>query len=357
MGANGSAEGDENRICLQNIQNAARTIKPFVHHTPVLTSDAISSMCGEGIILYFKCELFQKTGSFKIRGALNATLSLPKKVASVVTHSSGNHAQALAYAGKVTGRKAYIVMPKDAPPCKVAAVQGYGGTVTFVESSPLAREEGCAQLMKSTNAAFIHPSNDPKVILGQGTVGLELARQVRALAGADLDAVVVPLGGGGLTGGIAVAVKSLLPNAKIIAAEPSLADDAYRSKLAGEMVLNEGTPKTIADGLKTNLGSNTWPIIRDYVDQIITVSEDEIKRAMRIVYERLKVVIEPSAAVGVAAALSPGFPAAIGKEEDYRRREEGIGRVPRWRQYRPLRVGLVLCGGNIDLDHFQDLIL
>jgi threonine dehydratase len=240
----------------------------------------------------------------------------------VVTHSSGNHGQAVALAARLRGVPAYIVMPSNAPAVKRAAVEGYGARVIPCAPTGAARAAAAERIRQETGAAFIHPSNDPDVIAGQGTIALELLQQAP-----DLDALVVPIGGGGMISGIALAARGLRPSLRVFAAEPLGADDAARSKAAGALLPQEA-PDTVADGLRTGLGSNTWPVVRDLVEAVITVEEDEIVRHMRLVWERLKLVIEPSAAVGVAAALGPAFRGLRGIE----------------------RVGVVLCGGNVDLD-------
>lgn len=301
--------------------------------TPVVRSSTLDQLAQRQLL--FKCELLQKTGSFKARGACNACLKLPESVRTVVTHSSGNHAAALAWAAAATGRTAHIVMPKNAPAIKKIAVLGYGAKITSCEPTNLAREQGAAAICAETGGAMVHPSNDPDVIAGQGTVGLELLQQAEEVwpESGGLDCIIAPIGGGGLVGGIAAAVKGLRGQAvKVIAAEPELADDAYRSKLentiCGHKCASGQTPDTIADGLKTTLGPNTFPLIRDLVDDIITVSEEEIASATRLIWERMKLAIEPSAGVGVAVALSSRF---------------------RERHRDCTRVGVVLCGGNCDI--------
>jgi threonine dehydratase len=281
--------------------------------------------------LFFKSEFLQKTGSFKARGASNALFK--NNYHAVVTHSSGNHGQALSWAAKKRSIPAYIVMPSTSPQCKVNAVRAYGGIVTFCEPNVAAREATSKAIMEETGAVFVHPYNDPDVMSGQGTIALELLEQI-----ADLDAIIVPVGGGGMCSGVAMAAKSLRPSIKIIGAEPALASDASRSFKAGELVGNESPPQTIADGLKTNLGDRTWPIIKTFVDDIITVEEDEIRANLFLMYERCKTVLEPSAAVGVAVATGETFKA-------------------RWGHLK--RVGVILCGGNIDLStlatHFDGM--
>lgn len=229
-------------------------------------------------------------------------------------------------------------MPTSSQAVKVAAVRGYGASITMCEPVKFGRERATEALLASIpDAVFVHPSNDPNVICGQGTVGLEFVEQVKALSGASLDAIIVPVGGGGLISGITTAVKALCPGIRVIGAEPAEADDAYRSKTSGKLCFNEGErePSTIADGLRSYLGSHTWPVVRDAVDEIVTVTEDEIRHWMRVVYERMKLVIEPSAAVGVAALMSSrvkSMPSSMG------------------------RVGIILCGGNVDVNKLQGLL-
>jgi threonine dehydratase len=272
--------------------------------------------------LYFKCENFQKVGAFKFRGACNAVFSLSDQEVSrgVGTHSSGNHAAALALAARLRGVQAFIVMPRNASKVKKAAVAGYGAQIFPCEPTKAGREKRMAEVLKETGATFIHPSNDPLVIAGQGTVALELLEEV-----SDLDVVLAPVGGGGLLSGTALAVAGLSPRTRVIGAEPERADDAYRSLQEGRIIPSIN-PHTVADGLLTSLGDNTFPIIREHVEQIVTVSEEAIIAGMRHVWERMKIVIEPSAAVPVGALLE--------------------GKV----DLSGLRIGVVLSGGNVDLD-------
>lgn len=302
---------------LSRIEAAACRLAPHLRRTPVLTSAGLDRMAGRQ--LFFKCEPFQRGGSFKIRGALNAVLCLPDAAADrgVVTHSSGNFAQALAIAASIRGLPVWVVMPDDAPAVKVAAVKEYGATV--VPCAPHLRAETAARVQAETGATFLPSYDHPDVIAGQGTCGLELLDKVP-----DLDAIVVPIGGGGLISGIALACHHKRPTVRIIAAEPRGADDAARSKAAGRCI-PQTSPHTIADGLRTGLGRHTWPVVRDLVDSVLTVSEGEIVVAMRHIWERLKVVTEPSGAVALAAAMRP----ELGEAQ---------------------RVGLVLSGGNVDLD-------
>eukprot|EP01116_Phalansterium_solitarium_P024254 TRINITY_DN8835_c0_g1_i2.p1 TRINITY_DN8835_c0_g1~~TRINITY_DN8835_c0_g1_i2.p1 ORF type:complete len:322 (+),score=107.27 TRINITY_DN8835_c0_g1_i2:49-1014(+) len=309
----------------QTVLDARQITSKYCHLTPVFTSSTLDTKAGRH--LHFKCENFQKVGAFKFRGASNVVFSLPEELAKkgVVTHSSGNHGQALALAAKMRGIPAYIVMPNNSPSVKKAAVEGYGATVILCEPNQQARESTCERIVKETGGTMVHPYNDPRVISGQGTLALELLEQVP-----NLDAIIVPVGGGGMVSGVCLAARGVKPGIRIFAAEPKGADDAARSMQAGEWV-PQTNPNTVADGLKTSLGSITWPIIRDNVEKVFTVSEEEIIAAMRLVWERMKLVIEPSAAVGVAVALSDEF-----------RQLPGLANV-----------GVVICGGNIDLDKWK----
>jgi threonine dehydratase/serine racemase len=288
-----------------------------------MTCSTIDAMAGDRS-LFFKCEMFQKVGAFKFRGACNAVMKLSDAVANrgVVTHSSGNHAQALALAAKLRKIPAHIVMPKNSSAVKIRAVEGYGATIYLCEPNQASREGNAADVVKKTGGTLIPPYNHPDIIAGQGTVALELLDQV-----ADLNAIIAPIGGGGLISGICIAAKSIRPDIKIFAAEPLGADDAARSKAAGKL-LPQNAPSTIADGLLTGMGDLTWPIVRDYVDRVLTVSDERIIAAMRLVFERMKLVIEPSAATTLAAALCDDFQAMSSIR----------------------RVGVVFSGGNIDLD-------
>ncbi len=305
---------------IDTIRGAARRIAPYAHRTPVLTCAGLNEMFGAE--LYFKCENFQKVGAFKFRGACNAVFLLPDEEAQrgVTTHSSGNYAAALALAARERGIAAYIVMPRNAPAVKKAAVAGYGAQITYCEPTLQARETTLAQVVAETGATFLHPYNDYRVIAGQGTAALELLEDVP-----QLDVVMAPVGGGGLISGTALATHGISPNIAVIAGEPEGADDAYRSLQTGEIIPSVN-PRTIADGLLTSLGSLTFPIIRDHLREIVTVSETATIAAMRHVWERMKIIIEPSAAVPV-----------------------GIF-VERKIDLRGKRVGIILSGGNIDLD-------
>jgi threonine dehydratase len=305
---------------IKEIKQAAERIRAYVHRTPVLTCAGINRMCDCEI--FFKCENFQKAGAFKIRGATNAVFCLAQKEAfqGVATHSSGNHGAALALAATWRGIKAYVVMPENAPAVKQHAVTEYGAEIVFCKPTLEAREETLAQVVARTGAAFIHPYNDYRVIPGQGTAGMELCEAI-----SDMDTIMTPVGGGGLLSGTALAVSALSPNTQIIGAEPEKADDAYRSFHAGR-IIPANNPVTIADGLRTSLGSLTFPIIRKRVKDILTVSEGDIISAMRLIWERMKIVVEPSAAVPLGALLT------------------------RTRQFSGKRIGIILSGGNVDLE-------
>jgi len=281
-------------LTLPDIRQAAERIRPYAHRTPVLTCASLDEQVGAPVFL--KCENLQKVGAFKFRGACNAVFSLTDEDAArgVATHSSGNHAQALALAAQLRGIPAYIVMPENAPVVKKAAVAGYGGQITFCEPTLQARETTTEQIVKETGAVVVHPYNDYRVIAGQGTAALELLEEIP-----DLDIVITPVGGGGLLSGTAIAAKGLSPRIRVLGAEPEMADDAYRSLKAGHILPSEN-PQTVADGLLTSLGDKTFPIIQKHVEQIVTVSETAILKSMKFIWERAKLVVEPSAAVPVA---------------------------------------------------------
>ncbi len=307
-------------LTLADIQAAHARIADKIHRTPVLTSATLDAHCGGQ--LFFKCENFQKIGAFKARGATNAVFALTDAEAArgVATHSSGNHAAALARAARLRGIAAHIVMPSNAPHAKVESVRRNGGQIVFCEPNVAAREAACARVIAETGARLVHPYNDYAVMAGQGTATLELMEQVP-----NLDLILCPVGGGGLLSGTAVAAKSLRPGIRVIAAEPTAADDAARSFAAGSIQPVAPTT-TIADGLRTSLGEKNFPLIQRYVDGVATVSEDAIVAAMRRTWEVLKIIIEPSCAVPYAVVMSEKIPVA------------------------GLRVGLILTGGNVDLD-------
>jgi len=304
---------------IKEIREAAERIRPFAHWTAVLSCETLNKLTGAEI--FFKCENFQKAGAFKIRGATNAIFSLSDEEAArgIATHSSGNHAAAVALAAQWRGVKAYVVMPENAPDVKRVAVAGYGAEIIPCKPTLQAREEGLAEVIGRTGATFIHPYNDYRVIAGQGTCALELCEEVEGL-----DVVMAPVSGGGLISGTAIAVSAVLPGGKVIGAEPEMADDAYQSLRAGKIIPIKN-PDTIADGLRTMLGELTFPIIRKYVEKIVTVSEEAIIEAMRLIWERMKIIVEPSSAVPLGALLS--------------KREEIAGK----------RIGIILSGGNVDL--------
>jgi threonine dehydratase len=304
---------------IEDIRAASKRVGPFIHRTPVMTCDALNRMSGSEI--FFKCENLQKAGVFKIRGATNAVMSLSEAESSsgVATHSSGNHGAALALAASRKGIKAYVVMPRTAPEIKKDAVASYGADIVFCEPTLRSREEALAGTVRETGASVVHPYNDLRVICGQGTAALEFCEEVPGL-----DVMMVPVGGGGLLSGTAIAVSAMSPKTAVIAAEPEGADDAYRSFRVGRIIPSEN-PVTIADGLLTSLGDLTFPIIRKYVEEIVTVSEEAIVLGMRSVWERMKLVIEPSAAVPVGVLLS------------------------RPRAFAGKRIGIILSGGNADL--------
>lgn len=317
---------NDSELTFARVQRAATTIAGVAHRTPVMTCSAIDEVAGRR--LFFKCENFQKVGAFKFRGAFNAVSQLSDEAAAngVVTHSSGNHAQALALAAKMRGVPAYIVMPSTAPAVKKAAVEGYGAEVIVCEPTLAARESTADEVQARTGASFIHPYDNDDVIAGQGTAMLELFDQVAEL-NESLDAVITPVGGGGLLGGTCLAARGLDSSIRIFAGEPAGADDAARSFAAGELIPQTG-PNTIADGLLTSLGKRNWGIIQQHVEQIVTVSDEEIVTAMRLLWERAKLLVEPSSAVALAAVLGGPFKATINVES----------------------VGVVLSGGNVDLE-------
>lgn len=304
---------------LAQILAAHQRIAPFVHRTPALTCRSIDERVGGELV--FKCENLQKVGAFKYRGATNAVQSLDDQAAArgVATHSSGNHAQALALAARTRGIPAYVVMPSNAPAVKKQAVAGYGAEIIPCEPTLAARESTLERVVAETGAHFVHPYDDPRVIAGQGTAVLELLEDA-----GPLDAVITPVGGGGLLSGTAVAVAGVAPDCPVYAAEPEGADDAARSLAAGELIASV-QPDTICDGLLTSLSPRTFAAIEQHVSAILTVSDDAVLAAMRLVFERMKLVVEPSACVGLAALMT--------------RRDEIAGR----------RIGVVFSGGNVDL--------
>ncbi len=309
------------QITKYQMQELHAKIAPFIHRTPVLTSTLINEMTGAS--LFFKCENFQKMGAFKMRGATNAILNLTEteKNKGVITHSSGNFAQALSLAAKGLDVPAYIVMPDSAPEVKKAAVRTYGGKITECPSTLQDRERTADEIQQRTGATFIHPSNDLDVILGQGTAAIELLN-----AQPDLEYIITPVGGGGLIAGTALAVKNFGQDCKCIGAEPMEADDAWRSLKSGRIEENTSA-NTIADGLKTQLGDKNFPIILEHVQEIVRVTEEEIRSALRLIWERMKIVVEPSSAVALAAVI---------KEKE---------------RFREKKIGIIISGGNVDLEN------
>lgn len=304
---------------LAAIREAAARIAPLAHRTPVLTSRTLDERFGA--CLFFKCENLQRVGAFKFRGAANAVFSLSDAEAArgVATHSSGNHAQALALAARLRGIPAHIVMPDDTPTVKVEAVRGYGGRIVFCEPTQATREATLAGVVKETGAEFVHPYDDPRVIAGQATCAIELLEQA-----GPLDAILVPIGGGGLASGTLLACGFTAPATSVYAVEPKGADDAFRSVRDGR-IHPSSNPRTIADGLRTSLGELTFPIVKALARAIVTVEEESIVAAMRLVWERMKLVVEPSGAVPLAALLEGGV------------------------DLKAKRVGIILSGGNVDL--------
>ncbi|GAA3649068.1 pyridoxal-phosphate dependent enzyme [Flavivirga jejuensis] len=306
------------KLTLQKVHNL---IKPYIHRTPVLTSQLLNTICEAEV--FFKCENFQKMGAFKMRGAVHAILNLTdeQKRKGVVTHSSGNFAQALSLAAKSLEVTAYIVMPKNAPQVKKEAVKTYGGVIIECDSNINARESGAARIQKEKGATFIHPSNDDTVIYGQGTAAIELLEDY-----SDLDYIFTPVGGGGLLAGTILAANHFSNTCKVVAGEPKAVDDAYRSLISGNIEKNE-TSNTIADGLRTYLGDRNFPIIKKHVEKIIRVEEDEIINAMKLIWERMKIIIEPSSAVAFAAVL---------KDK---------------KKIKNKRIGVIISGGNVDVSN------
>ena len=313
-------------MSFQGIEEAFRRIDSVVNKTPVMTSRTLNLLVNAEV--YFKCENFQRVGAFKFRGAYN-TLSLlteKQKNQGVITHSSGNHAQAIALAASLLGIKATIVMPKGAPANKINATKGYGAEIVFCDNTLKSRAQTTNKLIKRNNSILIHPYDNDNIINGQGTAAYELIKEV-----GNFDIIIAPLGGGGLLSGVAIATKGLCPNAQVIGVEPSIADDAFRSLKAG-YIIPSTYPNTIADGLRTSISEKTFRFIREYVDQIITVSEIEIIEAMRFLWERMKIIVEPSGAVPLAALRARKI------------------------EVRNKKVGLIISGGNIDVDPFFKLL-
>jgi threonine dehydratase len=304
----------------EDIKQAHERIKRFIHRTPVMTSRLINEITGGS--LFFKCENLQKVGAFKFRGATNAVLSLPDEQAArgVATHSSGNHAAALALAARARGIKAYIVMPENAPEVKKKAVREYGAEITFCEPTLAAREQTLEKVVAKTGAAFIHPYNNFNVVCGQGTAALELIEDMGIP-----DIMLAPIGGGGLMSGTAITTRALAPDCSIYGTEPAGADDAYRSFRAGYIIPSE-KPTTIADGLLTSLSTLTFSVIKNNLNDIVTVTEAEIVDAMRLIWERMKIIVEPSSAVPLAAVISNKI------------------------DVKGKKAGIILSGGNVELN-------
>ena len=308
------------QLTIDDMLAARERIAPYIHRTPVLTSSYLNDLTGAE--LFFKCENFQKAGAFKVRGASNAVFGLSEEMAKrgVATHSSGNHALSLSYAAGRRGIPCHVVMPRTAPEAKKAAVRGYGGIITECEPSTTSREEVFARVQAETGAEFVHPYNDLRVIAGQATCSAELLEQTEGL-----DAVIAPIGGGGMVSGTCLTLSNLAPGVKIYAAEPEQADDACRSFEAGHIIADDA-PVTVADGLKVPLKENTWHFVSHNVTDILTASEQEIIDAMKLTWQRMKIVIEASCAVPLATIL--------------KNRETFAGK----------RVGVIITGGNVDLD-------
>lgn len=305
---------------IEDVREAHERIKPYIHQTPILTSSYLNQLTGA--TLFFKCENFQKAGAFKVRGASNAVFGLSDDEASrgVATHSSGNHALSLSYAAGRRGIPCTVVMPRTAPQAKKDAVKGYGGVIVECDPSTSSREETFAKVVAQSGAEFVHPYNDIRVIAGQATCSLEFNEQVP-----ELDIMVAPIGGGGMISGTCLTLSNIAPGIDIIAAEPEQADDAYRSFKAGHIIADD-SPDTVADGLKVPLKENTWHFVSNHVKDIQTASEQEIIDAMKLTWQRMKIVIEPSCAVPLAVILkNPNV-------------------------YRGKRVGVIITGGNVDMD-------
>ena len=313
----------------QAILDAHARIQPRIHRTPVLTSSSLDGMAGAP--LFFKCENFQRTGSFKIRGASNAILSLSEQEAArgIATQSSGNHGAAVACAAAWRGVPAFIVMPKNAPSVKVHAIEAYGGKITFCEPKVSSRNEVCARVLAETGAALIHPFDNDQIIAGQATAAKELLEEVP-----DLDAVFAPVSGGGLLSGTSLGAKGLRPGIQVFGCEPERADNAHRSLTSGQLQSLESSD-TIADGLRASLAPRTFAILRDNVERILLASEEEMIAAMRTVWERMKIIIEPSSAVAIAPLLKPGAVASL--------------RLAQRRDRASPKLGIIFSGGNVDL--------
>lgn len=348
----------QHAITYHDITAARHRIQPHIHTTPILTCRTINHLLGEDVEIYFKAEIFQRIGAFKIRGAINAMKQLNEKLEGVrlsgnrpiaVTHSSGNHAQAVALAAKELGWDAHIIMPNNSSSVKLDAVKGYGATIHLSKPTQEARESLADEVMTKYRTEcgehlvhFIHPYNQPEIMAGQGTCAEEMIEQLRAEYHTTLDAFICPVGGGGLLSGTCIAFKHSSPNTKIYGSEPSAADDCARSIKSGQHETNPHPPQTICDGLLTNTGSLTYPIIRDHVTDILTVDDSEVIIAMKLVMSRMKLVIEPSTAVGVAVLLSQHFRdevlPVLRKQVQQQRGKDA-----------KVQIGVILEGGNVDL--------
>lgn len=318
--SSGQAEPLKNIPTFDDVRAAHERIRPWIHRTPILTCHSLEEMVGAK--LFFKCENFQKGAAFKARGGTNAVFSLDEETAKrgVCAHSSGNHALSLSRAAQCRGIRCQVVMPSTAPKAKINAVINYGGEVTTCEPTLTARKAALAEIVKNTGAEFVHPYNDPRVIAGQATCAKEILEDV-----GEVDAIVAPIGGGGMISGTALTCSSISRETKVYAAEPQQADDAYRSFKAGH-IIQDDAPVTVADGLRVPLEAYTWHFVSNYVTDILTVGEQEIIDAMRLVWERMKIIIEPSSAVAFAAVL--------------KNKEIFAGK----------RIGVIFTGGNVDLD-------
>lgn len=326
---NSTASDKITHIDSKTISEAHERIKPRTHRTPVLTSQSLDKLAGAQ--LFFKCENLQKTGSFKIRGASNAILSLSQEEAShgVMTHSSGNHGAAVACAASWRGIPAWIVMPHNAPAVKCRAVESYGGKITFCEPKVSSRAETAAKIKTETGAVMIHPYDDDRIIAGQATAAKELLEEIP-----DLDAVLTPVSGGGLLSGTCLGAKSIRPEVRVFGCEPERADDAFRSLKTGVLQTMESSD-TIADGLRASLSPRTFAILRNYVDGIVLISEEEIRSATRLVAERMKLIVEPSSSIALAPLL----------------RQEGarVLNIAERADGKPLKIGIIFSGGNVEL--------
>jgi len=311
-------------ISLEDIRKAHQRIMPHIHRTPVLSSSGINEIAGCRI--FFKCENFQKVGAFKARGGVNAVLSLsPDQLTNgVTTHSSGNHAQAIALAAKIAGVPAFIVMPENAPGVKVEAVKSYGAEIIFCAPTLEARETTVEKVIEETGAAFIHPYNDERIIAGQATAALEFFEEMTT-RNIDVDSILAPVGGGGLLSGTALSALYVSPDTAVFGCEPKGADDAFQSFNAGKLI-PQRDPQTVADGLRTSLGTTTFSIISNHVSSILLATDDETVSAMKLIWQRMKIIIEPSCAVPLAALLA--------------NRKSFAGKT----------VGIILSGGNVDIE-------